>query len=292
MDDTTLSPSPEQPPPSIEPIKWSELDPKLAAAIVEAQGLAESVPVDSQHGQGYKYASLSAIVSCARASMTASGLALITDGWSVEGSNLHVNYIIVHKDGPTSPSIGAVMPIASRGDATKALSASLSCARKYMLAGLLNMDWTDPSTDIDSEHGPSTDAQKTNSQRQTQSRRPAPQAAPRLSDGQRMYKELLTDAQGWARRMVALGVDKNRILSYATGISGGFPDHPPTSILRAVCSAGKALSAASVAENSPRMDSHEMLITAIAASGIPVLWSDGKITPTGEAVDEKLPACP
>jgi hypothetical protein len=266
------------------PVKWSELDPKLTAAIVEAQGLAESVPVDSQHGQGYKYASLSAIVSCGRAAMTASGLAMVTDGWSVDGSTLQVDCVIVHKDGPCSPVISAVMPIANRGDPTKALSASLSTARKYMLAGILNMDWTDPSTDTDSVHGPSADRQRANRQHA----HPAA-APPQRSQDPGAYESLLTDARGWARRLMSLGIDKNYILPYATGLDGAIPQQPATSILRAICTAGKVLSAAKTTEGGIPPDSHEMLVTAIAQSNVPVLWSHGKITPTGESVDKSHP---
>lgn len=282
MDDT-----PNTEDPQVEPLDWSKLDPKLTKAIVEAQRLATTVDNDGHNkAQDYRYPTQAAIADKAREAMGGAGLALIQLGWSKGGDGIvFAEFILLHQDGPMSPKFGAAMPLGRNPDMTKALAGALSILRKYVLAGLLNMGWRDPSEDPDADK---PQRQNQNQQRQQQQRPPQNQQQARPNPVDEHRSKLLRDAQGWWKWLVDKGVSKSSVLQFVSGLDGSMPKPAPTSLLEAIVTTGKSMSNGFTGELPA--NSHSALISFLKHCEVPILWCDGNSTSAGDSVDAEWPA--
>lgn len=285
---------------AVEPVAWHSLDPKLTKAIVEAQRLATTVENDGvntgghgQGGSGYRYATHAAISDRARDAMGSAGLALIQIGWRpIENGMIYAEFVLVHEEGTSSPVFSATMAGGQQKDRAKSISAGLSTMRKYVLAGLLNMGWTDPTEDVDAD-----DPRKKQDQRPAQNRptQDDGRASKERAHQHRQQKlsihlsEVAAAARTRFRYLVDSGFDKDMIYSLATGAQQPMPDKPMTSELAAVVLAGTIVQHAAKCGRPPPPTNRELLeYMSDNMDGSP-LWRHGKITAEGESLDREWP---
>lgn len=266
----------------MEPLNWSKLDPKLTKAIVAAQRLATTVDNDGRHPtQGWMYPTQAAIACKAREAMGESGIAVIMIGWTRSNGAVHGEFIILHEDGPCSPTFSAGMAIPRQSDETKGIAAAISILRKYVIAGILNMGWRDPSEDSDGNPNPGP-------RQKQQQRPPQKQQQARPSPVEEYRLKLLRDAQGWWKWLVEKGIDKTSVLHLVSGLDGGMPKPAPTSLLEAIVTTGKAMSNGFTGELPA--NNHKRLVSFLKHCEVPVLWCDGNSTSAGDSVDTRWPS--
>ena len=281
--------------PVVEPVAWHSLHPKLTKAIVEAQRLATTVDNDGHNkAQGYHYPTQAAIAAKAREALGGAGIALIQIGWNpTSNGSIYAQFILVHEDGPTSPPFGATMALGAQREASKAIAGSLSILRKYVLAGLLNMGWSDPTEDVDADDP----RQKKQAQRPVQNR-PAQddgQAAKERARQHRQQKlsihlaEVSASARTMFRKLVDADFEKDMIYCLATGAQQPMPDKPATSELAAVILAGQIVEhSANAGKGYPPTNRELLEYMSDNMDGSP-LWRHGKITAEGESLDREWP---
>jgi hypothetical protein len=257
------------------------MSPKLCAAIVAAQGAATTVDNDGHNQkQNYKYATQAAIACKARQAMGLAGIALVQAGWrSVPMGNregVNADFVIVHKEGAVSPVFSATMHVGMAPDKSKALAAGLSILRKYVLAGLLNMGWSDPSEDVDSGlHDKPRGGGRSNGHQ-----KPAAQQAGSTVKPDKLRQ----DANGWRKFLIDRGCPSDEVFSFALGIDGAPPKPAPRSMLKSLCEAGHAVQKAHA--NGPNIQNHDELLAFLETTDRPILWAHGKITAAGESFDK------
>ena len=292
MDGTSDSEVAPDPSPDVEPLNWRSLDPKMTKALVEAQRKAKTVDNDGHNeGQNYRYPTQAAIACRAREAMGGAGIALIQVGWSRGAPGVvHAEFVIVHEDGPVSPVFGASMPLGRQSDPTKALAGALSILRKYVLAGLLNMGWRDPTEDIDADDPKAKQRQQQPRQQgRTQQQRPAQQTRPADPVAQHNAKAL-QNASSWGKWLISKGLPKEQLFHYATGCDGPMPKPPPISVLDAISLAANTMQGAGVGESGLTARRHEQLISFMEHSGLAPLWKCGALTEAGASVDKQWPS--
>ena len=274
--------------PEVEPVNWSKLDPKLTKAIVAAQGAATTVDNDGHNTHhGYRYPTQAAIACKAREAMFGAGIALIQIGWKrAEDGLLYAEFVIVHQDGPVSPVFGATMPVGGGQEPAKKLAAALSILRKYVLAGLLNMGWRDPTEDVDADKP--RGQQRQEPQHPQQQNRPAQQT--RHVDPVTAYRsKAVQDARSWGKWLLEHGLPKEHLFNYATGRTDSMPKPPPTSVLEAITLAGRTMKDVYVEDGGLMAATHGGLISFMEQQEIVPLWSHGNKTSDGDGVDQKWP---
>ena len=280
--------------PEVAPINWSNLHPKLTKAIVQAQRLATTVDSDGQHPtQGWRYPTQAAIACKAREAMGAAGIAIVQIGWKKGKDGIYGEFCIVHEDGPVSPVFGAAMAIPRNNDETKAIAASISILRKYVIAGILNMGWRDPREDSEGnpQPGKKNSQQKgaAQTQRRQQQPQPQPQPQPRRPNPVEEHRaNALKAAQAWWKWLVEKGIAKGEVLRFVSGLDGEMSKPAPTSILEAIALAGKVLSHGPSSDGLPAIN-HSQLMSFMTHCDVGPLWCDGKKTPAGDSVDQKWP---
>lgn len=276
--------------PEVEPLNWAKLDPKLAAGIVNAQRLATTVDNDGLNagghggGSGYRYPTQAAIACKAREAMGESKIAIVQIGWKlVEREMIYAEFVIVHEDGPCSPVFGATMAGGRQKDPAKSISAGLSTLRKYVLAGLLNMGWRDPSEDIDASSPQGQQRATSQPQQSPAKQKPRDPIAEHRDAAVR-------DARSWAKWLISRGLAASNLLHYATGCDGEMPNPPPTSVLQAISLAGHTMHAESESDEAHLTTMRHLdLVEFMVSHEIVPLWSYGKRSADGDSVDEKWP---
>lgn len=270
--------------PEVEPLNWSKLDPKLTKALVVAMRLATTVDNDGHNqAQNYRYPTQAAIACKAREAMGEAGIHCPLIGWRPSQGTVCADFVIVHESGVCSPVFSAQMPVGNGRDPAKQLAASLSILRKYVLAGLLNMGWRDPTEDIDAEQ-PQGQKRTTpqNQQRPAQKTQPVDPIAQHRDAAVR-------DARSWAKWLISRGLAASNLHHFATGCDGDMPKPPLTSVLNAISLAGNTMHAKSAGDDLLIATRHVDLVEFMVDHEIVPLWSYGKRSADGDSVDEKWP---
>lgn len=268
--------------PEVEPLNWSKLDPKLTKGIVDAQTAIATVENDSfNKGQNFAYASSDAVLSAARAATTGAGIALAMVGWPQPRDGVvYAEFVLVHKDGASSPVFGASMPVTKFGDPRTSLAGSITFIRKYVYAGLLNMTWHDPRTDVEADQA------KKNGSKPQQS--PAQKTQP--VDPVAQHREAaVRDARSWAKWLISRGLAASNLFHYATGCDGDMPKPPPTSVIEAISLAGNTMHAHSAGDDQLVATRHMDLVAFMVDHEIVPLWAYGTKSADGDSVDAKWP---
>ncbi len=136
-------------------IDWQSLPKSICQGLVIAQSQVTTVENDGEvkaEKRSFKFPTTAAIACCAREALSAGELALVSIGWAASpgnGNGIRSGWLLVHSDGSVSPTITLSMPMAGGNDQIKALGATMSYTRKYLLASLLNMGWNDPREEVE-----------------------------------------------------------------------------------------------------------------------------------------------
>lgn len=285
MDETTSGEVTESA--GVLPLDWSRLDPRLTKALVQAMRLATTVENDGHNkAQDYRYPTQAAIADKARQAMGEAGLHCPMMGWKPSQGLVYGEFLLVHESGACSPIFSAQMPVGSGRDPSKQLAASLSIMRKYVLAGLLNMGWRDPTEDIDADQPNRGGGGNRGQRQQQQSRPPRREQTPPKRDKPNPRTEALITAREWAKKLIEWGVGKDEIYSFATGCGGPMPEGPTMSVLAAITLAGNVCARSiSISEPMPTAGHEALLAFIVEHTDAQPLWCDGKKTSAGERVD-------
>ncbi len=293
MDDSPSHPESDEPSLDIgvDELSWATLHPKICKALVVAQAAATTVDNDGHNAaQNYRYPTQAAIACRAREALGKADLAFVQTGWprmGKDGSQFVVaDFVLVHADGPCSPMFSAWMPLGGGRDPTKALAASLSILRKYVLAGLLNMGWRDPTEDVDAEVQQRGRGQQQNRGRPQQPRQQAPKPAPHANKTPTPADPALFDsARESAKQLLDAGIHKENVAVFATGVEGPWPDDPPSSLLQAVIVAALAVKHAQDAGAELSGNHGELIAYITTKTDLQTPWRNGKITGFGTELD-------
>jgi hypothetical protein len=263
------------------------MPPELCNALVVAQDAVGTAPSNGYNSnQKYNYPTLDDIVRTAKEALRVAkigvefeelGLSEVVGKLAVSG-----RYRVTGL-GKFGPWRNCVMFMGRNPDAGKALAGAKSLLRKYALGDLLNMSWSDPSEDQDSDKfgGNSGGSQHKGVNGQSGGhQKPAAKTAKPVNPAEK----LRNDANAWRQYLIKEGCDSEMVFNFALGIDGVPRKPAPQSMLRALCEAGKAVHA--VGKDGSRIGTHDELLTFLEATGSPVLWSHGKITAAGESFDK------
>jgi len=278
------------------PIDWRGLDPRLAAALVQASCSVETVAKDAKSGEGYKYATTAAVVAAARAAMTVGKIAMPLVSYEVRDRWLHGVFILIHESGAASPDIHASIPLATIRDPVKAVGATLSYLRKYLTAAVVGVSWDDPAEDVDAgrsggqqQRPPQRQQSRPSPQRQAQQPRPdTTKTAGSVELSPAMEAKKM--ARGFWSRLVAQGAAKGSIIEIATGAKGLVADDLLTSQYYAISLLGRASVLAVQKDLELPTASHGAFLSFMAEhTDFTPTWANGVITPAGAEADAKFP---
>lgn len=243
-------------------IDWQHLPKSICKGLVLAQGTVRTVENDGKiesEKRAFKFPTAAAISEMARKALSSGDLAIQCTGWvaSANAAGIRSDWIIMHADGSISPTITLAMPMATGNDRIKAVGATMSYTRKYFLASLLNMGWVDPREEVETmtqprgqgggnrgghrnrggqnrgqqgQHGDGDHSEPPRVTERTTTKAPAESKPAEKPPSD----ELKAAARESWKALVALGVHPEMIHCIATGITGGMPEVPSTSELRAI----------------------------------------------------------
>lgn len=130
----------------------------FSTALIAAQSEAVNLEKNAQ-GYGYKYTDLPTLISAIKPILAKHGFAVIQTPISSEGANgayrVGVRTILVHVSGQQLVS-EYVLPLPSQTNPTQSAGAAITYAKRYALAGLLNIS-SDEDTDARVQETKSTE---------------------------------------------------------------------------------------------------------------------------------------
>lgn len=286
------------------------LPPEIAEGLAIAQAKATTVESDGYNAHHkYYYPTIAAIACKAREAMDAGGLFLTRLsaqlvplpkwlGNTGAAAMVECRYILGHRSGHRLPIIRVSAPvIPERGrPLDKATAGAITLAHRYLLAGLFNMGWCDPSEDPDQRNDnggggnnrPGRGARQQNRQQAAEGP-PQPHAPP--PPGQSAFDvqyQALRRGVGEALRYLGrYGIDANKALALATGCEGGAGKGLPASQLLAIIELSRIVDA--MRRDGRGIPSSHMQVDSWAKGHeIVVFWSGGRATQRGERADHVM----
>lgn len=276
------------------------LPPEIAEGLAIAQAKATTVESDGYNAHHkYHYPTIAAIACRARQAMDAGGLFLTRIsaqlvpmpkwlGNTGAAAMVECRYILGHKSGQRLPIIRVSAPvIPERGrPLDKATAGAITLAHRYLLAGLFNMGWQDPSEDPDQRNdnggGNRPGKGARHQHRQESQQAYAPPSGPSAFDVQ--YQQLRQYVGLSLQYLGRYGIDANKAFALATGCDGRAGKGLPASQLLAIIELSRIVDAMR-RDGRGVPNSHMQVDSWARGHQVSPFWSGGNLTDRGTKAD-------